>query len=750
MNHNHPHSGPEIHMHYKSMVERLTIRAQDSPTSYRLRLLLLALFAYLYPALVAICLFAVFVGAIVVLSHFPLGIAVSTFALAGKYLAIPAGVALLALLRSLWPTMPPPAGRLIDRQEAPKLFEFCDDLRIRLRGPRLHWIVVNDELNASIHQIPRLGPFGWMRNYLSLGLPLAMSMPPEQFEAVLAHEYGHLAGAHGKFGGWIYRMRNNLDQLANAFAREPGPGKFLFAPLFRWYAPYFQAYSFVLARAHEFEADSCSVDMVGSRVAADALLSHIAVQRALFGVYWSDFWRLADRHLEPPHLPYERMGKFLKQDRRPEQEIKAVRLEMATETEINDTHPCLRERLEAMGQDARLPQPFQTSAAESLFGPFLLDALTSEADAAWQSAALPNWRQRFHDAEKSHAEAQRLLTKAERRPLDVPETGRLAELTSRTQGPAAALPHLRRILRKRPESTRSQFEIGHILLGQGDSTGLGYLNRAMDHDEAYSDRACIVARQFLIENDRTDEAERYRVRQFENSARLQSMERAFNTLSPDNPLRPHGLAPGYLIDLVAQLREKAVVERAFLMQKKVNAYQSLAPFVLAIDVDQTEREVEGGYQVAEILERDLGQYSKFIVFPVSWFDPTVQSEILCSAGNPIYVRPNSRRFSLESGPWEMHFAMGREAHRRDAKSEAELHFELATTLAERLGDGDLQLVETLQFRADFLQDCERYAEAERLVRRWLAIAQRVKSVPGEDVIVGQSNLAELRRLQRGA
>ena len=46
-------------------------------------------------------------------------------------------------------------------------------------------------------QLPRLGIFGWYRNYLIIGMPLMKSLTCEQFKAVLAHEFGHLAKVTG-------------------------------------------------------------------------------------------------------------------------------------------------------------------------------------------------------------------------------------------------------------------------------------------------------------------------------------------------------------------------------------------------------------------------------------------------------------------------------------------------------------------------------------------------------------------------
>ena len=91
--------------------------------------------------------------------------------------------------------------------------------------------------------------FGWLNNYLVLGLPLLRALSPAEFRAVLAHEFGHLSGKHGRFSGWIYRVRQTWIQILVSVHQERSYASFLFEPFLEWYAPYLNAYSFVLARA---------------------------------------------------------------------------------------------------------------------------------------------------------------------------------------------------------------------------------------------------------------------------------------------------------------------------------------------------------------------------------------------------------------------------------------------------------------------------------------------------------------------
>src|SRR5439155_1953007 len=128
------------------------------------------------------------------------------------------------IIRSLWVRIPRPEGISICEDQAPNLFETADRLSRQLRAPRPHDVILDGSFNAGVAQIPRFGVLGWSRNYLTVGLPLLDALTPEQFKAVLAHEFGHLAGAHGRFRAWIYRLRTSWAQLLENLRKQKHRG----------------------------------------------------------------------------------------------------------------------------------------------------------------------------------------------------------------------------------------------------------------------------------------------------------------------------------------------------------------------------------------------------------------------------------------------------------------------------------------------------------------------------------------------
>ena len=142
---------------------------------------------------------------------------------------------------AMWVRLDVPKGQRIANSEAPELFALIDKLRRSLGAPRFHHVLITDDFNAAVVQIPRLGLLGLYRNTLLIGLPLMKALNRQQLAAVLAHEFGHLAGGHGRLGNWIYRLRFGWARLAQALQQRRSVGSFAFVPFFKWYAPYFSS-----------------------------------------------------------------------------------------------------------------------------------------------------------------------------------------------------------------------------------------------------------------------------------------------------------------------------------------------------------------------------------------------------------------------------------------------------------------------------------------------------------------------------
>ena len=113
-----------------------------------------------------------------------------------------------------------PEGVKITADQAPDLFKALNRIQRKVKGPKLDEVYIDSNFNASITQLPKFGLLGGSVNRLHLGLPLVMALDVPRLLAVLAHEYGHLRGGHGRFAAWIYRTRLSWAQLNDSLADD--------------------------------------------------------------------------------------------------------------------------------------------------------------------------------------------------------------------------------------------------------------------------------------------------------------------------------------------------------------------------------------------------------------------------------------------------------------------------------------------------------------------------------------------------
>lgn len=91
-------------------------------------------------------------------------------------------------------------------------------------------------------------------------------------------EFGHLSSRSSRFSAWVYRVRKTWAQVWKGLEDER-LGSGVLRWFLHWYGPYFGAYSFVLARAQEYEADRCSVTLCGKDAAARTHANQCRIER---------------------------------------------------------------------------------------------------------------------------------------------------------------------------------------------------------------------------------------------------------------------------------------------------------------------------------------------------------------------------------------------------------------------------------------------------------------------------------------
>ena len=497
-------------MEYKAfehLVRRLELDSNASPAAFRRKVFAIGLAAYviLFGLLAGLLALFVMLMQWAVESH-------RAFVMVKAGLA---GLFLLSLifvvLRVMLMRLDPPLGRELVRDEAPKLFDILDKLYGKLKGPHIQHVLVTDEYNAAIVQHARFGIFGGYRNYLLVGLPFLLGSTPKEMLSVLAHEYGHLCGDHGKGATRIYRQRRlfvAMYQHLENTADENVLSAAIVRALKRFF-PYYSAYTFVLSRQEEYEADLIAVDMAGHTATSQMLIRARLLGDWIARDFWPSMYENADRLEKPPFMPFSSMRMAIKVNYDEWATKKALDAAWTKRSDLDDTHPCLRERLDAIDMAPVLPPPVDACAADVMLASGVGKKLEAELDQDWWEVNSRGWVHRFRHVQNSRGRIGELSAMPLAK-LSVQDLLELASLKLEFEETVSAKPALVELMKRSGGPyPRASLMYGRVLVAEGDRRGVDHLREAALNEPRLLEEAAQRGYQFLLERDGEAVAKRW-------------------------------------------------------------------------------------------------------------------------------------------------------------------------------------------------------------------------------------------------
>ena len=612
--------------------ERLTTFAATHPREYERRVLLMALLGYVYLVVALVVVLGLIAGLALFLwwwrsEGHPTGLFV------GLWIAL--GAMFVRIVQAFTFTPPAPKGIRLAREESPALFSLIDELVVAERTPRVDDVLLSPDVDAACVQIARFGVFGPTRRYLVLGARTLLSCSPDELRAVLAHELGHLSTNGGRRAAWLYGVRETWSRLLVSLDEHQSLFSGLFGAICGRYMGAFARYSFVLARQHEIDSDRFAAKLSGARVVADALVRMAVVQRAV--------QRQADRHVGAQWLetsgPVAQFRALIKSPVDDAQQQRDLRGVLAEPNPEGDPHPSLAERLRGLGVEARVLDAPAESAAQRYLG-HELDALCARLDELWRDALAA--AQGPSGIANALAAPKAELAKLEAVALEGSATAdlrRRAQLTEMLRGADAALVVYEELARR--DDAIGHLGLGRSRLGRGDPSGLASLDRAIELDTEIGLAAATIARDFLVTDGRSAEAERYgeiadkRVEELTEKF----VERA--QLSDKDELAPHDLSEAVVARVVEIVARVKPISRAYLVKKVVPDRTDVPAYFLAVVCANGwfyTNERRDHYELMQRLQDAVGEISTDItVAIVNRF--TGRKGIEAVPGSLVYTRP---------------------------------------------------------------------------------------------------------------
>ena len=237
-------------------------------------------------------------------------------------------------------------GVRLTAESNPKLFAEIRSVAKATQQAMPADVFLVNEVNAFVSQRGGIMGVG-SRRVMGIGLPLIQGLTVGELKAVLAHEFGHYAAGDVKLGPWIYKTRAAIGRTLESLSESS------LAFIFKAYGELFMRLTLAISRQQEFLADALAARVTHPSAMASALRRTSGLAPA-FSTYWTSEVSPA---LSAGYLPPVATGftQFLGVERISTAIAKVIDEEAKTgESSRYDTHPPLRERLEAL---SRLPTP---------------------------------------------------------------------------------------------------------------------------------------------------------------------------------------------------------------------------------------------------------------------------------------------------------------------------------------------------------------------------------------------------------
>lgn len=633
---------------YYALIKKLEEAAAANFASYKRRVLLMISLGYLYIFLLIFLMLLpiiLIIGLLIVDAPRLLQIGLWTAKL--WWAVIPAAILYFGLLgraiKSIFTRIPETEGIEITRNDAPKLFDLIDDIADKLRSEKPKKVLVTDDYNASVVTRPTIGMFG-SRVELLLGLPLMKAMSTSQFNAVLAHEFGHISGKHGRVSKWSYQMESSWGSILASQDEEGDRFALLYSEFVDWYFPRFRAYSFVLMREQEKEADRNAADLTSVEDLAYSFLVTDATQAHL----QKDFWDKIDAEMRASDTPSEKLFSRMMESVAtfdPKTADEAIRRSLSVPTDYNDSHPSVADRLRLLGfwndqmETPKLPEKTR-DAADEYFGN-MVGTFSATFDRDWSEKAAEGWSATFEGRKNLEERIGELKAKPLNE-LTADEVVELGYLNGENGDMESARSLFEFAVGQFPDHANAHHFLGATKLNLEDETGIHDLEKAIELNPAGASGSMEVIFSYLRAKGRMDEATRF-ASQLEYEQELDKLaEQEWNYVDRNNDFS----SPEIDFELKDQMEKKIgtfdEIEAIYLVRRTLKSRPEVPNHVMFVKTRKKSRlKNRNDLDASEILqivtERfDNGQVNYFAVL-VGQFDG-LETELDRIDGAMIYSR----------------------------------------------------------------------------------------------------------------
>jgi tetratricopeptide (TPR) repeat protein len=278
------------------------------------------------------------------------------------------------------------------------------------------------------------------------------------------------------------------------------------------------------------------------------------------------------------------LGSFVKEDIETDKAQELLERCLLEKTNYADTHPCLLDRLEAIGYTNKinLPQLTDLTAAEKYLGKSL-DSVTQRLNDVWHQSILPTWQERYQYIQTSKSAMVQLQQKSQNDGLTADEFLQLACWTGEFDETADAIGMLEQGLEKYPDRGDFNYNLALMLLETSDiGSAITQFERAMQLEPEYIPSICDRLDLLSYRSSDREIADRCQTIIDRNIQSLSAARQERINIDKNDRLEPHNLSTDEIDRLCALINSFPEVKNAYLVRKDVENFDHKPHYFLMI------------------------------------------------------------------------------------------------------------------------------------------------------------------------
>jgi hypothetical protein len=254
-------------------------------------------------------------------------------------------------------------GLKIKRKSAGRLFLLLDKIKAEYPQPKIHQIIITEPFELKLVKIPHFGIPIFTHNTLVIGLPLMLTMSPNQLKCLLTREIIQYSKSRHKFANWFNQLRESWDRYRIVLKQRACIGHQVLYGFFTLYSPIYNAVSVPAHITDELTADRNALDLINSDELLSAFQAKLIAQLYIEKHFWPEISRL-NCTISPFNRLYRTAKTALSQNN---SEMWLQQQNLFVDNTA-DNYPSLQQRMENLGSSSiKLPPDLKQTAAEYYF-----------------------------------------------------------------------------------------------------------------------------------------------------------------------------------------------------------------------------------------------------------------------------------------------------------------------------------------------------------------------------------------------